>query len=286
MLIKCLDKRYEVIQKRKAADALDLYVAKDLEDAGQKAYTVVCVKDWELARKLILVTTKKNTSIAFKDLQESFNADGKYYIVFQYAEGETLQKTLQEQERSLKERLTLMKNILEQIILLNMPLCFIYEALRKDSIVVDEALEIRFNYFFSEVDYYWQVQERDCLQRISGLVKELFQKELTEKSVRELADFSKSLSQGRVKDIWECYKKCDEICEHFTRKEAAGQIRPGRIWWKAWEAFKGKVPVIKAMLAVLLIVASGVFLLWNLKNPAVSDHGITFEQIGTLKIER
>ena len=105
MLIKFLDKRYEVIQKRKAADALDLYVAKDLEDAGQKAYTVVCVKDWELARKLILVTTKKNTSIAFKDLQESFNADGKYYIVFQYAEGETLQKTLQEQERSLKELL-------------------------------------------------------------------------------------------------------------------------------------------------------------------------------------
>ena len=44
--------------------------------------------------------------------------------------------------------------------------------------------------------------------------------------------------------------------------------------------------MIKAMLAVLLIVASGVFLLWNLKNPAVSDHGITFEQIGTLKIER
>ena len=35
MLIKFLDKRYEVIQKRKAADALDLYVAKDLEDAGQ-----------------------------------------------------------------------------------------------------------------------------------------------------------------------------------------------------------------------------------------------------------
>ena len=41
-----------------------------------------------------------------------------------------------------------------------MPECFLYEILRKDNIVVDDALSVRFNYFFTEVDYYWKVQEK------------------------------------------------------------------------------------------------------------------------------
>lgn len=284
MLIKFLDKRYEVVQKIKATDTLDLYVAEDLTDAEQKNYTVACIKDQELARKLILVTTKRNTSLAFKDLHESFNTDGKYYIVFHYAQGETLQRVMRENSYNLKERLMLMKNIFGQIFLLDMPECFIYEVLRKDSIVVDEALSVRFNYFFTEVDYYWQVEEKNCLRRISELVLELFQKELTEKSSRELAEFSRSLEQGRFTDIWDCYEAYNDIYEHLTLKSERQEIRPGRIWWRAWDAFKKKIPVLKSMLAFLLIMASGAYLLLHLPNPVLSEDGITFWQIGTLEI--
>lgn len=285
MLIKFLDKRYEVVQKIKATDTLDLYVAKDLTDAEQKIYTVACIKDPELARKLILVTTKKNTSLAFKDLHESFNADGKYYIVFFYAQGETLQRAMRENSYHLKERLLLMKNIFGQILLLDMPECFIYEVLRKDNIVVDEALAVRFNYFFTEVDYYWQVEEKNCLRRISELVLELFQKELTEKSSRTLSEFSRDLEQGRFSDIWDCYEAYNDIYDNLTWKSEREELRPGRIWWRAWDAFKKKVPALKSMLAVLLILASGAYLLLHLPNPVLSEDGITFWQIGTLEIQ-
>lgn len=284
MLIQFLDKRYEVVQKVKAADALDLYVVKDRTDPEQKLYTAACIKDHELARKLILVTTKRNTSLAFKDLQESFNADGKYYIVFSYAQGETLQRAMGENAYSLEERLLLMKNIFGQILLLDMPDCFIYEALRKDSIVVDAALSVRFNYFFTEVDYYWQVDEKNCLQRISGLVLELFRKELEEKRSRELAEFSRNLEQGRFTDIWDCYEAYNDIYEDITWKSGRQELRPGRIWWRAWEAFKKKMPALRSMLAVLLILASGIYLLLHLPNPVLSEDGITFLQIGTLEI--
>lgn len=285
MLIKFLDKRYEVIQKIKATDALELYVAKDLTDAEQKNYTVACIKDHELARKLILVTTKRNTSLAFKDLHESFNADGNYYIVFSYAQGETLQRAQRSNTYNLEERLALMKNIFGQILLLDMPDCFIYEALRKDSIVVDEALSVRFNYFFTEVDYYWQVDEKNCLRRISDLVLELFQKELTEKRSRELAEFSRNLDEGRFTDIWDCYEAYNDVYENITWKNERQELRPGRLWWRAWEAFKKKIPVIRSMLAVLLILACGAYLLLHLPNPVLSEDGITFRQIGTLEIQ-
>lgn len=285
MLIKFLDKRYEAVQKIKDADTLTLYVAKDMNDPGQKLYTVACIRDQELARKLIMVTTKRNTSLAFKDLHESFNADGKYYIVFQYAQGETLQRALYANTYNLKERLLLMKNIFGQILLLDMPECFLYEVLRKDNIVVDSALFVRFNYFFTEVDYYWQAEEKHCIRRLSELAQELFQKELEAKSSRELAEFCRNLEQGRYTDIWDCYEAYNDIYEHLTWKSEGEELRPGRIWWRAWDAFKKKVPALKSLLAVLLILASGAYLLVHLPNPVLSEDGITFWQIGTLEIQ-
>lgn len=285
MLIPFLNKRYEVIRKVKTTDVLELYVARELTKTDQKLYTIVCINDCELARRLVLVTTKQNTSLAFKDLQESFNTDGKYYIVFLYADGETLQQALQKNAYNLKERLLLMKNIFGQILLLNMPECFIYEVLRKDSIVVEKGLEIRFNYFFTEVDYYWQVEEKNCLRRISALVQELFQKELTEKSSRELSEFSRNLEQERFADIWDCYEAYNDLYERLLWESTHQEIRPGRIWWRAWEACKKKVPALKSMLAVLLILASGMYLLLHLPNPVLSEDGIRFQQIGTLEIQ-
>ncbi len=286
MLIRFPDKCYEVVQKIKALDALDLYVAKDMTDTEQKLYTAACIRDQELARKLILITTKKNTSLAFKDLHESFNTDGKYYIIFHYAQGETLQRALRANTYNLKERLLLFRNILSRILLLDMPECFIYEVLRKDNIVVDSALSVKFHYFFTEVDYYWQVDEKNCIHRLCGLVQELFQKELEEKSSRELAEFLRDLEQGRLTDIWDCYEAYNDIYEHVTRKSELREIRPGRIWWKAWDAFKKKLPALKSMLAILLILASGAYLLLHLPNPVLSEDGITFGQIGTLVIEK
>ncbi len=285
MLIKFPEKRYEVIQNIKSTGTLQLYIARDLNAPGQEVYTIACVSDSELIKRLILVTTRKNTSIAFKDLHDCFNADGKYYIVFEYARGKTLQQALQENDYNLQERLLLMKNIFAQIFLLDMPDCFIYEVLRKDSIVVDNALDIRFNYFFTELDYYWQVDERNCLRRISDLVQELFQKEIKEKSSPELMDFARDMEEEEYLYLWDCYEAFDDIYEHVYRQSERHEIRSRRIWWRAWEWLKKKLPVIKSTIAVALILAAGLYLLLHLPNPVLSEDGISFQQIGTLEIK-
>ncbi len=285
MLIKFPDKRYEVIQKIKSTGTLQLYIARDLNSPGLEVYTIACVSDSELIKRLILVTTRKNTSIAFKDLHDCFNAEGKYYIVFEYAQGKTLQQALAENDYNLQERLLLMKNIFAQIFLLDMPDCFIYEVLRKDSIVVDSALNIRFNYFFTELDYYWQVDEKNCLRRISDLVQELFRKEITGKSSRELMDFARDMEEDEYLYLWDSYEAFDNIYGKVLRQSEQHEIRPRRIWWRAWEWLKKELPVIKAMIAVALILAAGMYLLLHLPNPVLSEDGISFQQIGTLKIK-
>lgn len=95
MVIKYQDKQYELISKIKTSGsgAIELYAASDAGGNGMK-YTIACVNDMELARKLVPVTTKANINYTFKDLYASFNADGRYYVVFGYAGGRTLQQVM------------------------------------------------------------------------------------------------------------------------------------------------------------------------------------------------
>lgn len=286
MVIRFQNRQYELISKIKTtgSGAIELYAASDAGVEGVK-YTIACVNDLELARKLVPVTTKANISFSFKDLLASFNADGRYYVVFNHASGKTLQQVLERGNCNLQERLLLMKNIFAQIFLLNMPECFLYETLRKDNIVVDDDLSVRFNYFFTEVDYYWKVQEKDCINRVSGLVQELFARELEQKSSRELTKFARDMEEGRFGYLWDCYVVYDNIYEVVLTKSERQEIQPRRIWWRAWEKLKQIFPKIRAALAAALIISAALYLLLNLPNPMISDNGISFQQIGTLEIE-
>lgn len=285
MVIKFQNRQYELISKIKTtgSGALELYAASDVGVAGVK-YTIACINDLELARKLVPVTTKANTNFSFKDLYTSFNADGRYYVVFSHASGKTLQQVFERGNCSLQERLLLLKNIFAQIFLLNMPNCFLYEVLRKDNIVVDDDFSVRFNYFFTEVDYYWKVQEQDCINRVSGLVQELFARELEQKSSRELTKFVRDMREGGFAYLWDCYVAYDNIYEVVLTKSEQQELQPRRIWWRAWEKLKRIFPKIRMVLAAALIISAALYLLLNLPNPMISDNGITFQQIGTLEI--
>lgn len=286
MVIKFQDKQYELISKIKTMGSgnIELYAACDATKRESARYTVACVNDMELARKLVPVTTKNNTSCTFKDLHDSFNADGRYYIVFRHADGKSLQQAMDRGNYHLQERLLLMKNIYAQIFLLNMPECFLYEVLRKDNIVVDDDLGIRFNYYFTEVDYYWKVQEKDCMNRMTGLVHELFARELEQKSSRELMKYARDMEEGRFAYLWDCYVAYDNIYETVLAKSEQQEIKPGRIWWRAWEGMKKLFPTVRTVLAVALIASAAIYLLLTLPNPVLSDKGATFNRIGTLEI--
>lgn len=286
MVIKFQDKQYELISKIKTTGSgnIELYAACDTTKREGTRYTIACVNDMELARKLVPVTTKNNINCTFKDLHDSFNADGRYYIVFSHADGRSLQQVMDKGNYSLQERLLLIKNIYAQIFLLNMPDCFLYEVLRKDNIVVDDDLGIRFNYYFTEVDYYWMVQEKDCMNRMAGLVHELFARELEQKSSRELMKYARDMEEGRFAYLWDCYVAYDNIYETVLAKSEKQEIKPGRIWWRAWEGIKKIFPKVRAALAVALIASAAIYLLLTLPNPVLSDKGVIFDSIGTLDI--
>ncbi|MCC8030064.1 MAG: hypothetical protein LIO75_09800 [Lachnospiraceae bacterium] len=284
MEIRVLDKHYEVIHRIRSAGSLNVYTARDLNRTEDNLCTVVCVRDEALIRELIPVTTVSGTSRSFKDLRDSFIADGKYYIVFRHVEGESYAEAVKRHTWNLEERLLLVKNLFFRILTLNMPTCFIYEALRRDSIAVDEAMGVSFRYRFAEAESYGSVTEEDCMKRIDSLLRELFEKERAEKSSPELTRFFRDMEKGKFEALWDYYVAFDEIYDQLRLKSANHELRPGR-FRRMGEWFKKKIPVVKTALIVALIAAAGIYLLRTLPNPVLSDNGISFSQIGTLEIE-
>lgn len=284
MEIKVLDKHYEVIQRIRSTGFLNVYTARDMNRSEDDLCTVACVRDEALIRELIPVTSAGNTSRAFRDLRDSFMADGKYYIVFRYVEGEHFSEAVKRHGWNLEERLLLVKNLFFQILTMNMPACFIYEALRRDSIVVDEAMGVSFRYYFIEADAYGKVTEADCMKRVGNLLLELFEKELREKSSPELTRFFRDMERGRFEAIWDYYVAFDEIYDQIRQKSANNEVKPGFFRQKLQERLKKAIPVVRTVLVIVLIAAAGAYLLWSLPNPVLSEDGITFSQIGTLEI--
>ncbi|MCC8151032.1 MAG: hypothetical protein LIO96_06160 [Lachnospiraceae bacterium] len=284
MEIRVLDKHYEVIQRIRSTGSLNVYVARDCNLSEGDLCTVACVRDEALIRDLIPVTTVNNTSRSFKDLRESFIADGRYYIVLRYVEGEHFSEAVKKHDWNLEERLLLVKNLFFRILTMNMPTCFIYEALRRDSIVVDAAMGVSFRYCFVEADSYGKVTEADCMKRVGDLLLELFEKELKEKSSPELTRFFRDMERGKFEALWDYYVAFDEIYDQIRQKNANNEIKPRRLRQKIQERFQKVFPVIKTVLTVALIAAAGIYLLWSLPNPAISDDGSTFSKIGTLNI--
>ena len=70
MVIKFQNMQFELISKIKTTVSgnIDLYLGCDADRREDGLYTVACVRDMELARKLIPMTTKQNVSLSFRRL--------------------------------------------------------------------------------------------------------------------------------------------------------------------------------------------------------------------------
>ena len=122
------------------------------------------------------------------------------------------------------------------------------------------------------------------MNRMAGLVHELFARELEQKSSRELMKYARDMEEGRFAYLWDCYVAYDNIYETVLAKSEKQEIKPGRIWWRAWEGIKKIFPKVRTALAVALIASAAIYLLLTLPNPVLSDKGVTFDSIGTLDI--
>jgi len=283
MVIEALKHRYYVIHKEEGTPKYEIFCCREYVDAQHKAYDVYCVKEPLLIQALLLELTDREGD--FTDLYECFSRDGKLYVVFLHKEGLPLEEKLKEEMCSLKERMQIGKNLLEQILLLSIPDYFLAKLWKEKQILVDEGLSVSFCYRLEGILLSKEEQNLQIRNGLSALFEELFQKEIELEKCPEISEFTKNLKEGKFHSIREVYQEYNGLCEILQNLSRRGNIRPNTLIFRIWDRMKKAIPYIKKAVGVVILIMLAGYLIYTILYPKATVECLKFETIGTLMIE-
>ena len=206
-------------------------------------------------------------------------------LVFAYPQGEELQKKLSGEYTGLPERLAIVKNILERIILQGMPCYFACRCLKKEAIRVKRSLDVSFFYDTAGAERGKDFGMKEVQEVFAGLLAWIFEEELRKKTVSPLEEFLEELTQSLFEDYMELYRRFEEVREQLLALPPEELAMPKTWIFRFWDRLKKIFKPLKKLIALVLLIAALVYMIWTIRTasePAASMQ--LMNQIGTLNI--
>jgi hypothetical protein len=221
----------------------------------------------------------------FSDFVTMFVAQGQLHLVFKAFEGISLKNKLNQETVVLKERLQLAKNIHEKIVLMNMPLFFLYRVLDLDHIMVNQSLNIDFSYEAVDITNYREYSFLMIQQQMMKMMTELFSDEWSKKRFQPLMNYMKSLEKSEFINPIELYSRFSKVCDLIESgsEEASGEPMNWafRLWYRIRRLFKP----IRRILAILLWVVALLYMIIVINDSMQpSEDQRMYKYIGTVDI--
>ena len=287
MLIQTLNRRFAVIMVRSTGKDADILICRDLWEQRIREYLLVAVKNPDLIYRFAPFFTQQAENFAFKDFVECFSKDGQFYIVFAYYEKPLFKEKFSEEFYFLSERLEIGKSLLSRMVLQNMPPGIQYEALQERNLLLDNALQIYFNYALEEIPSYGLFTMGRVQKELGRIFRILLRQEIATQVVDEVRIFVEDLEQCRFADYLEIYEAYDRLYDLLKELQEIGEINPKSFLFRCWERIKKMARYLKPVLAGVVLVTALGFLIYTIANPGVRSLGPQkmIETIGTVKAE-
>lgn len=283
-----------VIQSVKASYLVIGYLAEDPQTvsylcentANHRRVRIIRIKNPQIFGAAMEFLYEQAANEAFVDFQDCFVSEEDLLLVFTYEQGQALTQKLQNEYCSLEERMEIMKQILEQIILLNMPYYYACWCLRPEHIFVKRSLDISFQYEITDlvncrVDTMKTVEA--CFKQLNAVV---FQKELKQAVIKPMADFQAVLGQNFHSSYVELYRHFLSVRTAILELSQGDLIKPKTWPFRLGERIKKTVKPLKQIITLVILAAGLFYMLWTIDQstkPAASVQVI--DQIGPLKIK-
>jgi hypothetical protein len=287
MIIQTLNRRFEVIVVLRSGHDADIYVCRDLWEEGERKYLLAAIKNPDLVYACAPFFAKQKENRPFKDFLECFSRDGLFYAVFAYYAKPLLKAKFSEELYFLDERLEIGKNVLSRIILQQMPPAILYEALQERNLLLDDALQVYFNYILEEIPSYGRISMDRVQAELGRLFRFLLRQELDTQVMEGLRGFVEDLEQCRFADSMEIYEAYDILYDRLKELQDIGELNPQNFLFRMWEWLKKMFSYLRPVLAGIVLATALGFLIYSFVNPAVapSNSGTTIEAIGTVKAD-
>lgn len=289
MLIHSLKKEYTVLRVLKTSRDMDSSVCRESAARRDQTQLIVTVKNPDLIYRLMpFFVEQRKENPAFQDLQECFAQDGKLYLVFAYREKPTLARKLAEGNYSFRERLEIGKNLLSWMVLQQMPDCIQYDVLQEENLLLDDALQVYFNYQLENMAGYFTASGSRVQPQLARIFKGIFQTEIAARSADELPAFLEELEQGSFTDYLDIYQAYSRLYDLLKGREELGQLEPQNFLFLLWDRIKRLTRFLKPVLAVIVLATALGYLVYTAANPssvAASANPVIIKSIGTVEIE-
>lgn len=288
MLIQTLRRKFTVLRLLKSTRDLDIAVCQDLLEKWEQTYLVITLKNPDLIYRTMPFFVAQRENPSFQDFRECFSQEGQFYLVFFYYDKPLLTEKYAEETYSLPERLAIGKSLLSRIVLQNMPANLQYEVLQERNLLLDDALQVYFNYRLEEIPSHHLltgVKVQAELARIFGM---LLHKEIATKVAEELLAFIERLEQGAFADYLAIYQAYDQLYVRLRSMQEQGEMQPKSLLFRIWERIKRLGRYVKPVLAVLILGSALGYLVYTVIYPpsAVGAGGpVVIERIGTVNVE-
>lgn len=285
MQILSLNSIYNILQKIKTTDELDIFVAYEQSmDIAYKRLLIV-LKDNDLVKNFLPNCGLFLNNKPFEDFLTFFPWQGNLCLVFNYHDNRTLLSYMSE-NISLEQRLAVADNLIRRMIFLNIPNYLQYEVLQIDKLVIDNDGSIYFNFYLDEPQKLNDITKSDIYQRIYDIFCQIFSYELQQMDCPPIEQFVSKLDNSSFDTYTDMLKGFEEVINQVKILDKSKQIKPKQLWFKIWEKIKQIVPYVKYTLIILLIISLFVYLIYTLLNPEYgSGEKFDYKYIGTLQID-
>lgn len=289
MLIQTLKRDFIVLRMLKSTRDLDIAVCRDLLEQNGQKYLVITLKNPDLIYRTLPFFTELKQSTSFQDFRECFAQDGQFYMVFSYYDKPLLAEKYPSGSYALTERLEIGKSLLSRMVLQNMPPSLQYEALQQRNLLLDDALQVWFNYQLEEIPAYPSLTGARVQVELARIFRELMSREIATKVSEELLDFLDRLDAGTFEKYLDIYQAYDKVYVLLTTLQETGEIEPKSFLFRLWERIKGLMKYVKPVLAGIVLVTALGYLMYTFiyppKTAGASGAPVFIEKIGTVEIE-
>ena len=282
MLIQSLEKTFTVIQLRNSCEVTESYLCRDYGQQSPSDYLLVKIKNQTFAQRMVPALLEIKEGKTFLDFAESFTYENGLYAAFRYSSFPTLREKMEQESCSLRERMQIVLNLLEKMILYKMPLYFQQHLFDMDRVCVSPALDIGFRYELQDMGRYFEITQEVVIDSLWEFLEELFSQELEQHSSMELEVF--------INNIENFYGGLEDFYQEFVKlyKKLQGPIKPiaptGKLF-RMWEMLKRVAKLLQPVFAAAVLIAILVYLIFMFEKDKTSIDGAeTFAYIGTREI--
>ena len=267
MIIRVLDQNYFVQQTLPSEKGLVQYVCTNVSEDDGRIYRLVRIPLREVQPELVRYLADIYREGLFHGLVQYGNETDHFIVVVDCgpAKARSLKDRVGNDVISLQERLTMGEKLLKHLILSSVPVGFAESAMDTDHVFFTDALDCSLVFEMESLEGFAGADKDSMLKKLSKVLGEVFEKELTAQKLPEMKAFLERVSEGEypgVLGVYHAYRKLEQQLAGIDEKE----LEPKSLPWRIWEKIKAFAKFLTKCVWVLVILIAVAYLVWSIRN--------------------